>query len=114
MTDAPNPVFTEPWHGQVFALTVSLNESGLFTWGEWVARFSATLARHGMARDLDGGDDYFTAWLETLETLLADLGQAAPQDVDQMRAAWETAYLTTPHGDPVRLADQSSTSSTSA
>lgn len=104
MTDtAPEPVFTQPWHAQVFALTVHLNEAGLFAWPDWTARFSQTLARHGLNRELDGGDDYFNAWLETLERLLADLGKAKPGDIDQMRDAWEKAYLTTPHGAPVRL-----------
>ena len=105
MTGAPEPVFLEPWHGQVFALTVHLNETGLFDWSDWAARFSATLARHGLERDLDGGADYFTCWLETLETFLSDLGQAAPEEVDRLRSAWEAAYLATPHGDPVRLSD---------
>ncbi len=104
MTDRPpEPVFTQPWHAQVFALTVHLNESGLFAWPDWTARFSQTLARHGHARELDGGDDYFNAWLETLERFLAELGQAAPEDVERTRDAWEEAYLNTPHGAPVRL-----------
>ncbi len=103
ISDAPEPVFSQPWHAQVFALTVHLNETGHFDWPEWVRRFSATLAVHGLGRDLDGGDDYFTAWLETLEGLLAEQGVASPDQVEQMRAAWEAAYLRTPHGDPVRL-----------
>jgi len=99
----PEPVFLEPWHAQVFALTVHLNESGRFGWPEWTRRFGATLKRHGLARELDGGEDYFNAWLETLEALLAEddtvpVGQAA-----QVRDAWEKAYLSTPHGQPVRL-----------
>lgn len=106
MTDtasAPEPVFTEPWHAQLFALTVHLNEAGQFAWPDWAARFSATLARHGLKKELDGGDDYFNAWLETLEALLADLAHAAPEDVERTRSAWEAAYLRTPHGQPVRL-----------
>ncbi|MCE8517956.1 nitrile hydratase accessory protein [Ruegeria pomeroyi] len=102
---APEPVFAEPWHAQVFALTVHLNEAGRFTWAEWVDRFSATLKRHGLSRDLDGGADYFNAWLETLETLLSEAGEAAPEERAETRAAWELAYLTTPHGQPVRLAE---------
>lgn len=103
MTEVPEPVFTEPWHAQVFALTVHLNETGHFDWSDWVKRFSATLTAHGLTKELDGGEDYFNAWLETLETLLADAGQAAPDQIEQVRAAWETAYLCTPHGEPVRL-----------
>lgn len=100
---APEPAFQEPWHAQVFALTVHLNESGRFTWGEWVARFSSNLARHGLSRELDGGEDYFTAWLECLEAILAEENAASAQEVEQLRGAWERAYLTTPHGEPVHL-----------
>ncbi|MEP3636118.1 MAG: nitrile hydratase accessory protein [Paracoccaceae bacterium] len=100
----PEPAFQEPWHAQVFALTVHLHEAGHFTWPDWAEAFSTTLKRHGTAKDLNGGDDYFAAWLETLETKLRDLGMADSAQIETMRAAWETAYLTTPHGDPVKLA----------
>jgi nitrile hydratase accessory protein len=103
MNTAPEPVFEAPWHAQVFALTVHLNEAGHFDWPDWAERFSATLKRHGMARDLNGGDDYFTAWLDTLEGLLAEIRMADPAAVEEMRAAWENAYLTTEHGKPVTL-----------
>lgn len=99
----PEPVFEAPWHAQVFALTVHLSEAGCFDWTAWADRFGATLSRHGRARDLNGGDDYFNAWLETLEGLLAELAIAAPGEVEEMRAAWEHAFHTTPHGAPVRL-----------
>ena len=101
----PEPAFEAPWHAQVFALTVHLNESGQFSWGDWAARFGATLRRHGLSRDLNGGEDYFAAWLETLEDLLAERGMAEAGDVSALRDAWEAAYLRTPHGAPVRLDD---------
>ncbi|MGB7243750.1 MAG: nitrile hydratase accessory protein [Sulfitobacter sp.] len=101
--DAPTPVFAEPWHAQIFALTVHLNEAGQFSWPNWAERFGATLARQGLARDLDGGDDYFNAWLETLESFAIDKGFAEAFEMAQVKQAWERAYLSTPHGDPVRL-----------
>jgi nitrile hydratase accessory protein len=101
---APEPAFLEPWHAQIFALTVHLNETGAFIWADWAERFGATLRRHGVDKDLNGGDDYFNAWLETLEQFLSDTGAALPQDVNKTRDAWEQAYLSTPHGDPVKLA----------
>ena len=97
------PVFEAPWHAQLFALTVHLNAAGVLAWPDWTERFGATLAAHGLDRDLDGGDDYFTAWLETLEALLADSGVAGHQALAEMKSAWEAAYLSTPHGSPVRL-----------
>ena len=99
----PEPAFEAPWHAQLFALTVHLNEAGVFAWPDWADRFGATLKAHGLEKDLNGGDDYFTAWLETLEALMSDLGAAAPADVQAARAKWEAAYLSTPHGQPVTL-----------
>ncbi|AFO88177.1 nitrile hydratase accessory protein [Phaeobacter inhibens] len=101
----PEPAFDQPWHAQVFALTVHLNENGAFSWGDWVSRFSATLRRHGLAKDLNGGEDYFAAWLETLEQYLAEAGTVAAEEAEDMRRKWEVAYLATPHGQPVRLAE---------
>ena len=100
---APDPVFEAPWHAQVFAVTVYLNEAGHFAWPDWAQRFGATLAQNGLDRDLNGGDDYFAAWLETLESYLADLGMANPDAVASLRDKWKAAYLTTPHGAPVSL-----------
>ena len=103
MTHHPEPVFEAPWHAQLFALTVHLNETGYFDWPDWAAQFGATLKQHGLSKDLNGGDDYFTAWLATLEQVLAQSGDAPPEDIETLRNAWETAYLTTPHGAPVSL-----------
>jgi len=105
MNNAPEPVFEQPWHAQLFALTVHLNEAGHFVWADWAHRFGATLKQHGLSKELNGGEDYFAAWLETLEGFLAEIDMANPDQVEQMRAAWETAYLSTAHGDPVTLDD---------
>ncbi len=98
------PAFSEPWHAQAFALTVHLSEQGAFTWPEWAETFGAALAaRRDDHGPLDGGADYWAAWLSALETLLADRAMAEPGDVQRMRDAWETAFLATPHGAPVTL-----------
>ena len=101
----PEPAFAEPWHAQLFALTVHLNEAGHFDWSSWAEAFGATLKLHGLQRDLDGGDDYFNAWLETLESLLTQRGMAEAAELAHFKAAWEAAYLGTPHGAPVKLAE---------
>ncbi|MCC7322139.1 MAG: nitrile hydratase accessory protein [Rubellimicrobium sp.] len=104
MTDAPGQ-FDDPWQAQVFALTVALSEAGHFSWPDWTAAFGATLKRHGADRELDGGEDYFNAWLETLEVLLDRTGLAERGAVLALKDAWAAAYLSTPHGQPVRLHD---------
>ncbi|MGB5836542.1 MAG: nitrile hydratase accessory protein, partial [Albidovulum sp.] len=83
--------------------TVALSEAGHFSWPDWAEAFGATLKRHGADRALDGGADYYTAWLETLEALLHDTGLAGQSEMKEMQAAWEAAYLRTPHGMPVAL-----------
>lgn len=100
---APEPVFEQPWHAQAFALAVHLHESGHFTWPEWASAFGAELAERGLTRELDGGDDYFDAWLAVLEAICARQGLAEAAALAEMKAAWEAAYLGTPHGQPVRL-----------
>lgn len=97
------PCFAEPWHAQLFAVTLQLHENGCFTWPDWAARFGANLKQHGLTRSLDGSNDYFGVWLDTLEQLLADLGLADASALQRLKRAWETAYLSTPHGQPVHL-----------
>ncbi|WP_299690969.1 nitrile hydratase accessory protein [uncultured Tateyamaria sp.] len=99
----PDPVFEAPWHAQLFALTVHLNEAGHFAWPDWAERFGATLRRHGADTALNGGDDYFAAWLETLEAILVELGTADAAETARLTEAWRAAYLHTPHGAPVTL-----------
>lgn len=90
------PVFAEPWQANAFALTVALHERGLFSWSEWAEALSAEVKA-------TSGEDYYSAWLRALETLLAAKGAAARQDVDRLAAAWERAAHATPHGQPIRL-----------
>jgi len=97
------PVFEAPWHAEAFALAVSLEAAGCFSWSEWTAVFSEVLADHGQDRDLDGGDDYFLAWISALERICAAKGLAGAAALSGLKAEWEAAYLSTPHGAPVRL-----------
>lgn len=103
MNDAPAPVFEEPWHAQVFAITVALNEAGVFQWTDWTNRFGATLKQHGLTHELNGGSDYFHAWIETLEDFLADQKIAPSSDLQVLKSAWKQAYLQTSHGQPVKI-----------
>ena len=94
--------FEAPWHAQIFALTVALNDAGLLSWPDWTEALGAALARRGTKGDAD----YYCAWLDALETVLEERNVAAPDLRESVRAAWEAAYLSTPHGRPVRLASE--------
>jgi len=101
------PVFSDPWHAQVFALTVQLNETGRFTWSEWAETFGAALRERRVAGAEDSEAGYWEAWLTALQQLLQQCGLARAADLDRLEAAWAEAYRTTPHGQPVRLAPDS-------
>ena len=102
-TPHPEQPFEQPWHAAAFALTVHLHERGLFSWTEWADQLADALASDGSAGQLDGGDDYYTAWLAALQTLLDEKGVTGDDQIREMMAAWTAAYLATPHGQPVRL-----------
>jgi nitrile hydratase accessory protein len=101
--DEEGPVFKEPWEAQAFSLVVALQQQGCFSWGEWAAALSEAIDRAQQQGDPDLGNTYYRHWLGALEKLAAKKGLA---DVDAMLARkeqWRSAYLNTPHGEPVRL-----------
>ena len=97
------PVFAEPWHAELFALTVKLSESGHFAWPEWAAHFGAMLRRAAQAGAPKDGSAYYDIWLAALESLLVDRGLASATGLADAKQAWTAAYLRTPHGQPVQL-----------
>jgi nitrile hydratase accessory protein len=101
--DKNRPVFAEPWHAQLFALTVGLSEAGHFTWPEWAETFSAGLERARASGTWDDDSRYYGIWLECLEAFLDQRGLAAREGLAVLKQAWTEAYLATPHGQPVKL-----------
>ena len=87
-----------------FAVTVCLNEQGHFSWSEWTGWFGPAGAPR-FDKQLNGGEDYFLVWLETLEAVLQRLDMASLDQLASVKTAWQNAYLSTPHGAPVRLPD---------
>jgi nitrile hydratase accessory protein len=88
-------VFAEPWEAQAFALVVSLNERGVFSWSEWT---------DAVADAPEEG--YYERWLATLERLLAERGVADEPALARYRHAWAHAAGRTPHGTPIELANE--------
>ena len=105
---SPEKAFGAPWHAEVFALAVHLNEGGYFDWPEWAGRFGENLAaaktaKIGVVEGLDGSDDYYEIWLQTLTELMQEKGLVDAKMLASIKAQWREAYLTTPHGKPVHL-----------
>jgi nitrile hydratase accessory protein len=101
--NSDGPVFREPWEAQAFALAVSLNERGLFTWKEWAAVLGDEIKKAQAAGDPDTGETYYRHWLATLERIVAEKGLTDAGMLARTRDAWEHACARTPHGTPIEL-----------
>jgi nitrile hydratase accessory protein len=99
--DDDGPVFAEPWHAQAFAMTVTLNAGGVFTWSEWAETLGAELAEAGSGAT--GDDAYYGAWLAALEKILDRKGVVPEAERSTREAAWDRAARATPHGQPIEL-----------
>ena len=105
---SPKKAFDAPWHAEVFALAVHLNEGGYFDWPEWAGRFGENLAaaktvKIDVGEGFDGSNDYYQIWLQTLIELMQEKGLVDAKMLASIKAQWREAYLTTPHGKPVHL-----------
>ncbi len=94
---APDTPFQAPWQAQVFGLTVALSEVGLFPWPDWTRALGARIAT---------GADYWDAWVQALEGMLAERGIALPAEVASLAHRWQDAAHATPHGVAIRLGDE--------
>jgi nitrile hydratase accessory protein len=98
-------VFGEPWEAQAFAMTLLLQEHGLFTWPEWSRALAAEIRRARAAGDPDTGETYYRHWLAALERLVAERGVTDLATLARYRDAWARAAERTPHGQPIELTD---------
>src|SRR6266478_4069160 len=101
--DDNGPVFREPWEAQAFAMTLALNERGLFGWSEWAAMLADEIKRAQQAGDPDTGETYYHHWLAALERLVARSGVATAETLARYHDAWDHAADRTPHGQPIEL-----------
>lgn len=95
--DGNEPVFSEPWEAQAFALVIGLYEKGAFTWSEWAEVLSTTIHKD------DGCRPYYELWLEALETIVQQKSLTNEKEICSRSAQWEAALLATPHGHPIEL-----------
>ena len=93
--------FEEPWHAQLFALTINLNDSQIFSWSEWVAVFSRNL--NGVEKCNESKTGYFEIWLDSLEEILLEKKKIHTENLKEVLDGWVSAYNFTPHGKPVRF-----------
>ena len=103
-TNEDKVVFENPWHSQLFAITVQLSEKGNFSWTEFVTVFGEALKKESLhEKNLDGSNDYFSCWLNALEKILIEKNISNQNTLILLKEDWTQAYLSTPHGKPVHI-----------
>ena len=95
--DNDEPVFSEPWEAQAFALVIGLYEKNVFTWNEWADVLSKTIHSD------DGCTPYYELWLSALETIIMQKALTNENEVADRKTQWRAALLATPHGQPIEL-----------
>ncbi len=98
------PAFEEAWQAQVLAIADTLVQSGLYTASQWSQTLGEELAAAEARGDEDNQQTYYECALRALETLVSAHSDINSSAMTNMRQAWEEAYLSTPHGQPVTLA----------
>ena len=97
------PVFAEPWQAQAFAMALTLQQKGVFTWAEWAETLGDEIRKARAAGDPDDGSTYYLHWLATLERLVSEKRIASSETLDRYVHAWDHAADRTPHGQPIEL-----------
>ena len=95
--------FDEPWHAEVFAVTVHLSERNLFSWAEWTEALGEQISKVKLGRYLDSSNDYYNLWLQALIELISTKGITDAEAILDVQNRWADAYRNTPHGKPVKL-----------
>lgn len=97
------PVFAEPWQAQAFAMALTLQQRGVFTWSDWATLLGEEIKKARAEGDPDDGSTYYRHWLATLERIVAQKGIASPELLDRYADAWDHAADRTPHGEAIEL-----------
>ena len=98
-----SPAFDEAWQAEALAIADSLVQGGLFSAGAWSDALGLALKESESRGEQDTQETYYHCVLVALETLVAKHSEIDQQAMIGKRKDWETAYLSTPHGQPVRL-----------
>ena len=101
--DEQHIVFAEPWEAHAFAIAVKLSEKGLLKWSEWTDALTEEIKMSKVQGLPDFGNNYYQFWLSALETILLDKNILKKSDLKSRMEQWRSAYLSTPHGKPVKL-----------
>ena len=97
--------FAEPWQLQAHAILHVLLENETLEPMSWSRAFGAQLAAVDNAEHPETADDYYKALIEALIVQLSGRSLLSNDELAIRTEAFRNAYLSTPHGHPVRLAN---------
>ena len=97
------PAFAEPWHAQVLAMADLLIQSGKISAARWAETLGPEIKASEISGEGDEPETFFLAALSALERLLSKDGRITRSELEERQHEWEHAYLSTPHGQPVKL-----------
>ena len=71
-------IFSEPWEGRVFGMTITLHREGTYPWEEFQTRLITEIN----PADCQSGptQDYYEHWLTAFEKLLLDKGTISSEE----------------------------------
>ncbi len=98
-----DPVFDEPWQAEALAIADILVSKGMFSARTWSEALGKALKDAQSVGAVDNQQTYYNCVLSALEQLVAEHSDIDQQTMATKRQDWEHAYLSTPHGQPVRL-----------
>ena len=97
------PAFAEAWQAEALAIADILVQNGLFSAGDWSAALGEALQQAEAGGAIDDQETYYSCVLSALEGLVARHSVIGLSAMADKRKDWEDAYLSTPHGQPVKL-----------
>jgi nitrile hydratase accessory protein len=71
--------FDEPWQGRVFATTMALCEAGVIDYADFRGRLIVAIGERDLAADPI--DEYWSAWQDAIEQLLAERAICTADDI---------------------------------
>jgi nitrile hydratase accessory protein len=101
--------FDEPWQAEALAIADTLVGNGMFSAGSWSEALGEALRKAEASGANDDQQTYYQCVLTALEGLIAQHSKIDRPAMAAKREDWEQAYLSTPHGQPVKLDAQKTT-----
>ena len=98
-----NIKISEPWQGQLYAITLAIIDANIFSYKDFLSVFSKKLDKKVRKNNYDSDIEFFFIWLETLETLLCSLEIGKKTELMFLKDRWRNAFKRTKHGEPVKL-----------